>query len=70
MSIRVAIVEDDPVLRTSVQRIVEREGDLLWKGSYSSAEEFLARPSGLDDLDVVLMDINLPGITGIACIAE
>ncbi|MBL0044391.1 MAG: response regulator transcription factor [Flavobacteriales bacterium] len=70
MPIRVAIVEDDPVLRASVQRIVEREGDLQWKGSYSSAEEFMARTSGLEDLDVVLMDINLPGITGIACIAE
>ena len=70
MSIRVAIVEDDPVLRSSAQRIVEREGDLHWKGSYSSAEEFMGRTSSLEDLDVVLMDINLPGITGIACIAE
>lgn len=68
MSIRVAIVEDDPVLRASLERVVRNEGDLKWMGSYGSAEEFTARSTGLEDLDVVLMDINLPGQSGIDCI--
>ena len=51
-------------------RIVEGEGDLEFKGAYSSAEEFRARQGGLEGLDVVLMDINLPGMSGIECIAE
>ncbi|MBL7938456.1 MAG: response regulator transcription factor [Flavobacteriales bacterium] len=68
MPVRVAIVEDDPVLRTSLERIIQAEGDLQLVGAYRSAEEFRARPSGLENLDVVLMDINLPGITGIECI--
>ena len=41
MPIRVAIVEDDPVLRASLERVVQGEGDLKWMGSYGSAEEFL-----------------------------
>lgn len=68
MPIRVAIVEDDPVLRASLERVVQGEGDLKCMGSYGSAEEFLARSTGLQDLDVVLMDINLPGQSGIECI--
>jgi DNA-binding NarL/FixJ family response regulator len=32
-------------------------------------EAFLARPEGLDGLDVVLTDIHLPGQSGIQCIA-
>lgn len=68
MPVRVAIVEDDPVLRTSLERVVRNEGDLKWMGSYGSAEQFLARNTGLEELDVVLMDINLPGQSGIECI--
>lgn len=38
--------------------------------SSSSAEEFRARPEGLDGIDVVIMDIDLPGMSGIECITE
>ena len=68
MPIRVAIVEDDPALRASLERVVQAEGDLKWMGSYGSAEEFMARTTGLEGLDVVLMDINPPGQSGIECI--
>ncbi|MEO8067200.1 MAG: response regulator transcription factor [Flavobacteriales bacterium] len=70
MPIRVAIVEDDPVIRASLERVVQSEGDLKWMGSYGSAEEFTARKTGLEELDVVIMDIHLPGMSGIECIAE
>ena len=64
MPIRVAIVEDDPVLRASLERVVQGEGDLKWMGSYGSAEEFMARTAGLEGLDVVLMDIQMPEMNG------
>ncbi|MBL0046302.1 MAG: response regulator transcription factor [Flavobacteriales bacterium] len=70
MPIRTAIVEDDPTLRAAMERVVGSEGNLQLMGSFSSAEAFLGRPRGLEDLDVVLMDINLPGMSGIACITE
>ncbi len=68
MPIRVVIVEDDPILRSSLERVVQHEGDLKFEGSYGSAEQFMARTVGLEDIDVVLMDINLPGLSGIECI--
>lgn len=64
--IKVGIVEDDPQLRSAFARLVESAGDLTCVGSYRSAEEALAAlPAGRPD--AVLMDINLPGITGIEC---
>lgn len=70
MPIRVVIVEDDALLRRSFEDAVNAAGDLVLVGSYSHAEGFMQRPEGLDRLDVVLMDINLPGINGIECIAD
>lgn len=70
MPIRVAIVEDDLLLRRSFEEAVNGAGDLVLVGSYGHAEGFMNRPEGLDGLDVVLMDIQLPGINGIDCIAN
>lgn len=70
MPIRVAIVEDDAELRRSFEEAISSEGDLQLVGSYGHAEGFMARPEQLEGLDVVLMDIQLPGISGIDCISD
>lgn len=70
MPIRVAIVEDDQELRRAFEEAVDSQGDLVLVGSHANAESFMQRPQGTDGLDVVLMDIQLPGISGIDCIAE
>lgn len=70
MAIRVAIIEDDRDMRLSFEQAVKDEGDLDLRGSFANVEAFLARPEGLDGLDVVLSDINLPGQSGIQCIAQ
>lgn len=70
MAIRVAIIEDDRDMRLAFEHALRSEGDLDLKGSYASVESFLARPEGLDGLDVVLTDINLPGQSGIQCIGQ
>ncbi len=70
MAIRTAIIEDDADMRHAFERAIHEAGDLALKGSYANAEAFLARPEGLDGLDVVLTDINLPGVNGIQVVAQ
>lgn len=64
MSHSVAIVEDDPRLRTELARTVEASGDLALAGTASDL------PSGFALLrttspDVLLVDLELPGGSGI-----
>ncbi len=66
---RVAIVEDDSGLRHQLEKILKHAQHATCVGSYCSAEQALekiyeAKP------DVVLMDINLPGMSGIECVAH
>jgi DNA-binding NarL/FixJ family response regulator len=65
--IRIAIVEDDVVIRRSLTRIVDEERGLHCLAACASAEEALKRLPELQP-DVVLMDINLPQMSGIECV--
>jgi DNA-binding NarL/FixJ family response regulator len=67
MPIRLALVEDDPRLRAEYRAIVAGDPEMVLVGAYPSAEEALAHLPGLAP-DAVLMDINLPGMTGIECV--
>lgn len=68
-SIRVAIVEDDADLRDSLRAIVSAAADLCCAGAFASAEEAW-RLLPAEAPSVVLMDINLPQASGIACVAR
>ncbi len=69
--IHVALVEDDAEIRDSMELFLSRTGDISVVGSYSNAEQFEADFNAIKDkLDVVLMDIGLPGIGGIACVRK
>lgn len=67
--IAVCIVEDMPEIRSGLESIIRQADDFLLLGSFASAEEAL---KGLPSLqpDVVIMDINLPGMDGIQCIRQ
>lgn len=65
-TIRVAIVEDDAVLRDALTDAVRTDEALALSGAYADAEAFLAALPGSTP-DVVIMDLNLPGINGIGC---
>ena len=63
----IAIVEDDPSHRISLELLIEGDRDWRLTGSWSSAEAAL--PTLLrQPPEVVLMDINLPGMSGIECV--
>jgi DNA-binding NarL/FixJ family response regulator len=66
---RVAIVEDDRRLSHQLGEILNRAPGATCVGSYYSAEEALERIQE-DRPDVVLMDINLPGMSGIECVTH
>ncbi len=69
MSIRVAIVEDDPGVRESLKLIVQKAPSLSFCGAYESAEAAY-EPMLADRPDVALVDINLPKKSGITLVAE
>jgi len=65
--VRVALVEDDSQVREGLRHLIESSGGCVCVGAYGSGEEALDKATGAKP-DVVLMDINLPGISGIECI--
>jgi len=67
MSIKVAIVEDHPLVRETLAALIDATPNLVCVAAYTSAEEALASLGGRDP-GVVLMDINLPGMSGIDCV--
>lgn len=68
-NIRIALVEDDPELLEGMSSMLTASADVTLTGSFASAEEFLAKAMELRP-DVVLMDIGLPGMSGIECVAK
>ncbi len=69
MAIRVAIVEDDAGVRETLKKIVQKAPNLSFDGAYGSAEEAL-EPILSNRPDVALVDINLPGKSGITLVTE
>jgi DNA-binding NarL/FixJ family response regulator len=64
----VAVVEDNPGLRRSLERLLRCAPGLRCVGAWADGETALAQVAALQP-DVVLMDINLPGMSGIECTA-
>src|ERR1017187_8932128 len=69
MAISVAIVEDNPEVRRNLSRYIGGAPGFRCACACASAEEAL-REIPKSPPDVVLMDIQLPGMSGIACTAS
>ncbi len=69
MPITVSIVEDNDQLRGTLARVINRAEGFKCVSQYPNAEAALA---GLpkDSPEVVLMDINLPGMNGVECVRQ
>ena len=69
MPINVSIVEDSDKFRETLARVLNRSEGFRCISHYPNAEEALkALPN--DNPEVVLMDINLPGMNGVECVRQ
>lgn len=69
MPIKVSIVDDNEGLRSSLAALIRRAPTLKLLGEYPDAETALKEiPAKVPD--VVLMDINLPGMNGVECVRQ
>jgi DNA-binding NarL/FixJ family response regulator len=67
--INISIVEDQPDMRESLAECLGNVPGLRCVGAHASAEAGL-REIPKENPDVILMDINLPGMNGIQCVTR
>ncbi len=67
MVIKAAIVEDIKEIRESFASLINRSRGVRCVASYGTAEEALEGLAAIH-VDVVLMDIELPGMSGVECV--
>ena len=68
MPLSVAIVEDDDRVRESLAILLDGAPGFRLAGKFPSAEAALRNLPKLE-VDVVLMDVHLPGMSGVKCVA-
>ena len=67
--IGVAVVEDNPGLRRGLTRLISLASGMRCVGAWPDGKSALIEMPALKP-DVVLMDINMPGMSGIECTAQ
>lgn len=65
----IAIVEDDPEVRYSLEVILKHQTTLQCVASYGNAEDALRELPKIHPR-LVFMDINLPGMSGVECVRQ
>lgn len=65
--ISVIVVEDLSEIRNSLVQLLQQQADILFLSAYPNADEAMPAIKEAQP-DVVIMDINMPGISGIDCI--
>lgn len=69
MPIRVSIVEDLAEIREGLADLVQSDKELMMLETFDNAESAIKNLPGMN-ADIVIMDINLPGMSGIECIKQ
>lgn len=68
--LRVVIIEDQVMFRTALGVMLESKLKLSIIGAYSSGAAFLEARAGLGQIDLILLDIQLPGEDGITLVGR
>ena len=64
MSIRVLLVDDHALVRSGFRAILESEPDIVVVGEAANGEEAIAAAAATE-LDVICMDVQMPGMDGL-----
>lgn len=67
--IRVLLVDDQPLIRVGFRLVIDAEPDLDVVGEAGDGAEAIAQAAALEP-DVIVMDVRMPGIDGIAATAQ
>jgi DNA-binding NarL/FixJ family response regulator len=67
MKLQIGIVEDETEIREGVAILINGNDNFSCKNTFSNSEDAIAQIPTLG-LDVVLMDIHLPGKSGVECV--
>src|ERR1700712_5200605 len=67
MEIKVTIFEDNKSLRESLRQLIDNAEGMYCAGAFPDANK-LIRSMQLTNPDVVMMDINMPGVSGIEAV--
>jgi DNA-binding NarL/FixJ family response regulator len=62
--IRIVIIEDNPYVREGWQTFIDMENDMCVLACFESVEDAL-KSKELNQTDIIIMDIDLPGMSGI-----
>ena len=69
MEIKVAIFEDNKKLRENLEQLINNADDMYCSGAFPDANKLLRNMQSANP-DVVMMDINMPGISGIEAVQQ
>jgi DNA-binding NarL/FixJ family response regulator len=67
MEIKVAVFEDNKKLRESLEQLIDSAEGMICTGAFANADKLIQNMQ-LATPDVVMMDINMPGISGIEAV--